>query len=333
MPSPSVPSRFGEFDPRQRDVSRAGCRFGWGLALMLGVGTAMSERASAQILEKEVPSQARGLDVEEKLGARLPLDTILTDSSGQRVTLGSFFNTADGSTPRPVVLALVYFDCPVVCSAVLQKLRECYDKLDYTVGHQFNSVMISFDPRDTTASAAEKKATELSLYLREVDADTRKGWEFLTGDETSVRGIADAVGFRYRQLENGEFSHPVCLFVITPDGRVSRYFYGFEYPPRDMKLALIEASEGKLAKSVGDRFLAFCYMYDPTAGTYSLQAMRIMQAGGVLSAGGVFGAVGVMWMTERRRKRRGHVASAERPSSGSSADEHNGRGSAQVAAS
>lgn len=331
MRGPSIHSRMSEYAPQKAPHAVRHLRRG--IALALGLTGVLCPPLSAQVIEKEVPSQARGLDVEEKLGARLPLDTILTDSSGQSVTLGSFFNTASGSTPRPVVLALVYFHCPVVCSAVLQKLRECYDKLDYTVGHEFNSVMISFDPRDTTASAAEKKATELSLYGREVDADTRRGWEFLTGDEAAVRGIADAVGFRYRQLENGEFSHPVCLFVITPDGRVSRYFYGFEYPPRDMKLALIEASEGKLAKSVGDRFLAFCYMYDPTAGTYSLQAMRIMQAGGVLSAGGVFGAVGVMWMTERRRKRRGGSALVVGSMVGGDADQHKGRGGAEVAAS
>jgi protein SCO1 len=279
----------------------------------------MSPAASAQINQKQVPSQAQGLDVEEKQGTMLPLDTPLTNSRGEMITLGKYFNTKNGSTPRPVVLALVYYDCPVVCSAVMDKMRECFDKLDYTPGHEFNCVMISFDDRETTAMAAEKKAYTLSVYGRPVDSLVQQGWEFHTGAPEAVRAIADATGFRYRQLENGEFSHPVCIFVITPEGRVSRYFYGFEYPARDMKLALIEASEGKLAKSLGDRFLQFCYMYDPSLGAYSLQAMRIMQAGGVVSAGLVFGTIGVLWTAERRKRRRIMAAKEHRRASPSAA--------------
>lgn len=271
--------------------------------------------AHAQLLSKELPPDARGLDVEEKPGAPLPLDTQFTNSQGITEMLGRYFTPPSESNPaglggKPAVLVLAYYRCPVVCAAVLDKLTDSFNGMDYTPGREFNCLVISFDERDTTKDAAEKRELIYAGYDRPISADIRNGWQFFTGSPTSVRQVAEAVGFRYRQLENGEYSHPICLFVITPEGKVSRYFYGFEYPSRDMKLALIEASEGRIARSLGDRLLAFCYMYDPSRGAYTLQAMRVMQIGGALSAAGVFGVVGVLLVRERLRRRKRPAAPA-----------------------
>lgn len=269
--------------------------------------------ARAQFIEDQVPVQARGLDVQEKPGALLPLDARLVRADGKAVTLGDYLKPHDQGG-KPTILALVYFRCPVVCSAVLDKLGECLDKLDYTVGDEFQTLVISFDERETTEDAKKAKEMHLLAYDREVTDSVRAGYEFFTGPPDSIRVIAETVGFQFRRLANGEYSHPVVLFVLTPDGKVSRYFYGFEYPPRDMKLALIEASEGKVAASIGDRLLAFCFMYDPSLGRYTLQVMRVMQLGGLLSMACVFGAVGVLLFSERRKRRRLREAGAAAPS-------------------
>jgi protein SCO1/2 len=286
------------------------------LACLLAV-LAMALPARAQLLEKEVPADARGLDVEEKPGAMLPLDTPLIRSDGKQVMLGDYFRPtpSDPSFPaaKPTILALVYFSCPVTCSAVMDKLTASMSKLDFTVGDQYNTLLISFDPTETPKQALEQKQMHLLAYDRPETPAIRSGFEFFTTDAGSAKAIADATGFRYRRLQNGQYSHPVCIFVITPEGKVSRYFYGFDYPARDVKLALLEAGEGKVARSLGDRVLMFCYMYDPTKGRYTLQAMRVMQIGGVITMTVVFSMIGVLIGAERLRRRR-KAANPDQPS-------------------
>lgn len=293
------------------------------LVCVVGAAALMGQGVSAQILEKDVPADARGLDVVEKPGAMLPLDTPLIRSDGKTVMLGDYFKptSADPSIPsgKPTILALVYFSCPVTCTAVMDKMTACMSNLDSTVGTDYNALLISFDPDETTKQARDAKDMHLSGLGRDITPSIRSGFEFFTAAANSSKSIADATGFRYRRLPNGQYSHPVCIFVISPEGKVSRYFYGFDYPARDMKLALLEAGEGKFTKSIGDRVLQFCYMYDPAKGRYTLQAMRVMQAGGIVTMTIVFSMIGVMLGVERLRRRRKAGNSVQSPGAGGSA--------------
>lgn len=279
------------------------------LACAMAAGLMLTSAAAAQILEKEVPADARGLDVEEKPGAMLPLDTPLFRSDGKQVMLGDYFKSVDPAaasdlpSAKPTIIALVYYRCPVTCTAVMDKVVACMNKLEYSVGTEYNTLFISFDPDETPKQSREVKALHLAAYDRPETPAIKAGFEFFTGAANSVKSIADAVGFRYRRLQNGEYSHPVAIFVATPGGKVSRYFYGFDYPPRDMKLALLEAAEGKFTPSIGDRLLQFCYMYDPAKGRFTLQAMRVMQVGGTLSMIVVFSVIGLLLLAERARRR------------------------------
>jgi protein SCO1/2 len=273
-------------------------------ALVALVAFVTAPAARAQLLDKELPRQIRGLDVVEHLGALVPLDLKFTSAQGKTVPLGTYFNQG-----KPVILVLAYYTCPTVCTVVMDKLAECLDHLDYTVGKDFNIAVVSIDPTNTTKMAADKKDLYLTAYGHEADkAAVAAGWEFHTATLENSRRLAEAVGWQYRFLpESGQYSHPVAIMVLTPDGRVARYIYGLEYPPRDVKLALLEAAGGKIASaSLGDRFLMFCFHYDPSRGTYSLAAMRVMRVAGVLMALGVGSLVALLKLSERSKaKRRG----------------------------
>lgn len=254
--------------------------------------------ARAQKLLADVPEQAQGLDIEEKVGNTLPLDEVFTNADGKQVRLGDYFK--DG---KPAVLALVYYKCPVICTVMMEKIAESLQDLDLTVGQDFNCLLVSFNPAETTQDASGRREAYLAGYNRPVTADVRAGWQFHTSQAAAVKELADAVGFKYKRLENGEYSHPACIFVITPEGKVSRYIYGFSYPARNLKLSLLDATEGKLVKSVGDRLLFFCYMYDDATGTYTLQVIRVMQIAGAATVIGLGGLIGLMILSERVRRR------------------------------
>lgn len=266
--------------------------------------------AAAQVLMKEPPKEIRGLDVIEKSGERAALDVQLTDSMGNAVPFSDMF---DGE--RPVVLALVYYTCPVACPAILGKLQGLFNSLDHSIGRDYRVAIVSFDPRNTTEMAAEKKAAYQLGYRLEgrgvTAAEVAEGWEFFTAPALSSRTLADSVGFQYRFLpESGEYAHPTMFVVLTPDGVVSRYFYGFGYPPRDVKLALLEASEGKTARTLGERFLLFCYHYDAASGTYTLAAVRVMQLGGIATIVLLGGLVAGLKLAEKRRSKNRPVPAA-----------------------
>lgn len=248
--------------------------------------------------EMRRPREVEGLDVEERVGFPLPMELQFTTSDGRRVQLGDYFKSN-----KPAVIAMVYYKCPVVCDIVMQKLTESFGGMDYAVGEDFNALYFSFDSAETPAEAAAAKRGHLSNYPKPVTPAVEAGWQFHVGDTDSARQLADALGFKYRRLANGQFSHPAAIFVITPEGRISRYMYGYSYPSRDMKLSLIDATNGKLVKSLGDRFLSWCYMYDPSQGKYSLVAMRVMQLSGVISALCVATLVGTLFVGERIRRR------------------------------
>jgi protein SCO1/2 len=245
------------------------------------------------------PTPAEGLTLIEHGGDQVPLDLVFRDTNTRAVPLANYFD--DG---RPVVLALLYYRCPVVCSVIMERMVESFNGLDYRVGRDFNVVYVSIDEEENPTIAGAKKNEVLSDYAFGAGAEVRDNWAFLTGDPASVKRLADAVGYQYRRLPNGEYAHPVAFAVLSPGGTISRYIYGYEYPPRQMKLALLDASEGKVAKSLADRVLHFCFRYDPNEGAYTLQAMRVMQLGGVLTLIFLGGLIGGFLLLERRKRRR-----------------------------
>jgi protein SCO1 len=267
---------------------------GWALAL----GAPFSA-ADAQVLMKEPPKAIRGLDVFEQLGEKLPADLTFTTSDNRTVALGDYFKQP---ASKPTIVALVYYSCPTVCSVVLSKLATCLEQLDYTLGKDFNCLVFGFKDEETVIHAAGAKARYTSEYKS--GGDALAGWQFHVGQPETTQKLADALGFQYRRLDDGEYAHPVALFIVTPDGTIARYIYGFDYKPAEMKLALLEASNGDIAQSIGDRFLHFCYRYDPTAGTYTLQAFRVMQIGGIVAVVGVGSLIIALRVGESLRKRR-----------------------------
>lgn len=249
--------------------------------------------------DNTAPAQQQDIAVVEHLGNAVPLNLPFLNAKGETVTLADAF-----PGDRPVVLALVYYDCPVVCGVVMGKLTEAFQGLDFTIGEDFNVVFASIDPSETPVLASSVKDRYLAMYDRPSASRAAEGWSFLTSPADSTRTLAKAVGWEYKPVADGEFSHPVCIFVLTPEGEIARYVYGVGYEPKTMRMALLEASEGKISESLGDKVLMFCFRYDPTKGKYSLAAFRVVQLGGVVSVLGVGALIGIMLMTERIRRRR-----------------------------
>jgi protein SCO1 len=210
------------------------------------------------------------------------------------VKLGDYFGA------RPVVLAFVYYECPMLCTQVLNGLTNTLSVLSESVGREFDVVTVSFDPRETSVLAAGKKKAYLDRYKREGAA---AGWHFLTGDEASIAALTGAAGFRYAwDADTSQFAHASGIVVATPEGRLSRYFFGIEYAPRDLKFALMESSAGKIG-SLADQLLLYCYHYDPVKGSYSFIALNALRLGGAVT---VVALVSFIVVAIRREHRAGH---------------------------
>ncbi|MEQ8850572.1 MAG: SCO family protein [Phycisphaerales bacterium] len=268
------------------------------ISAALAAAIACAPAHAQRLRDRSEIKQLQGVDLEERIGETIPLDIELVDSNGQTVTLGEQLGG------RPTVLALVYYDCPVVCSVVMDRLAESMNGLDYAVGEDYSTVVISFDPTETTEQALGRKQVYLSGYTQPVTPATQSGWTFHTADAIEIAKLTNAVGFNVQKLDNGEYSHPVGLCVLSPEGKISRYMYGFDYPPKQMKLALLEASEGKVAQSLGDRLMMFCYTYDPTAGAYTMEAMTVMRIGAGLTVIVLTVLISGLLIAERARRRR-----------------------------
>lgn len=235
-----------------------------------------------------------GLD--QKLGEQVPLGLEFRDESGRTVHLRDYFGE------RPVLLTLVYYECPMLCSLILNGTVRALRTLEFDVGREFDVLTVSIDPEETPELAAAKRMEYLSSYRRE---GAEKGWHFLTGREDQIRQLADSVGFRYAlDPASGEYAHAAGIMVLTPEGKVARYFYGVEYSPRDLKLGLIEASEKKIGSPV-DQLLLLCYHYDPLSGRYNFAVMTAVRVGGVLT---VLGIVTLLWTLIRRERKSGSAA-------------------------
>ena len=269
---------------------------------MAALGSAASH---GQVALKDPPSAIKGLEIVEHLGATIPLELEFTDASGKRLPLKSMFGqAAKRGGQKPVVIALVYYRCPMQCKTILYKLTNRFDQLDLTIGDDFNVAVVSFDPSESREAAARTKAEQFTLYTRERPPTLDESWRFMTSDGANARTLADSIGFPYRYLpESNEYSHGTVIFVLTPEGKISRYLYGIDYPPEQLKLALLEASNGKIGTTM-DRVFLWCFHYDPDAGAYTVQAVRVMQLGGALTLGSLGGLMAVLWSLDRRRRRK-----------------------------
>jgi protein SCO1/2 len=243
-----------------------------------------------------VPAPLREIGFDQRLDERVPMDVEFKDDEGRMVRLGEYFGR------KPVVLAFVYYDCPMLCTMVLSSITSTLGVLSLDPGKDFELVMVSFDPRETPELAARKKAEYLHRYDRPAAAG---GWHFLTGTPPSIERLTKAAGFRYAwDEETQQFAHPAGIVVLTPDGRLARYLFGLEYGPRDLRLALVEASEGRIGTAV-DAALLYCYHYDPMTGRYGLVVMRLLRIAGAATvvALGTF----VFVMLRRDRRMRGRI--------------------------
>jgi protein SCO1/2 len=226
-----------------------------------------------------LPPGLQNVGFDPVLNAQIPLETPFTDEAGQPVKFGQYFGHN-----KPVLLALVYYGCPMLCNQVEQGVVGSLKMLSFNPGHDYDVVFVSFDPRENTAMAAEKKKSALEHFQRPATAD---GWHFLTGTKESIAAITHAANFRYKLDERTNiFAHASGIMLLTPDGRISRYFYGIEYPSRDMRLGLVDASAGKIGSPI-DHVLLFCYQYDPSSATYSASILKIVRLAGILTVLGI----------------------------------------------
>lgn len=239
----------------------------------------------------QVPLVLRDIGFDQRLGEPLPLDAQFRDEAGRPVRLGQYFGQ------KPVIVSVVYYGCPMLCTLSLNGLASGLDALGFDVGKEFEVVTVSFDPREGPELAAAKKAAYLKRYTR---PGAEAGWHFLTGDKAAVDALTHAIGFRYKWDERtAQFAHPAGLVVATPAGIIARYLYGVEYTPKDLRFALVEASENKVGTPL-DRAVLYCYKYDPTSGKYGAAVMRLVRVAAALTVLGLGGLVIVMRRREGR---------------------------------
>lgn len=250
-------------------------------------------------LKVKLPAALQGVGIDQKLDEQVPLNLVFRDEAGRSVPLAAFFHG------KPVLLTLVYYRCPMLCTQILSGVVSSLKAVSFDPGRDFEVVSVSFDPKDTPETAAEKKANYLRRYNR---PNTANGFHFLTGDETNIKALTDAVGFHYRYDPiTQQFAHASGIMILTPDGRLSRYFYGVEYAPRDVRLGLVEASANKIGTPV-DAALLFCFHYDPATGKYGAVAINLLRAGGAAFALLFGGFLLAAWRRDSRADRRAHAS-------------------------
>jgi protein SCO1/2 len=234
------------------------------------------------------PEALQGVGIDQRLNERLPLDLVFRDESGSDVKLRHYFSG------KPVILVLVYYTCPMLCNQELNGLIGTLKTLSFSAGREFNVVAVSFDPRDTPETAMAKKQAYVTRYQR---ATAESGLHFLTGADSSIQALTEAVGFHYRfDSETNQYVHASGIMVVTAEGKLSRYFYGIDYSPRDVRLGLVEASDNKIGSPV-DQILLFCYHYDPVTGKYGPVIMNVIRLGGLVT----FVGVAIIVLVVRRR--------------------------------
>jgi protein SCO1/2 len=240
------------------------------------------------------PQELKKVQFEQNLGVQVPLDLPFRDETGRAVRLSQYFNG------RPVVLALVYYECPMLCTQALNGLVRSLKVLSLEPGRDYNVVTVSFNPKETPAEAAEKKDHYLQLLQK---PDASNAWHFLTGDDASIRVLTETVGFHYvYDAVTKTYAHPTGIIVLTAEGKTSKYIYGIDYGPRDLRLALVEASDHKIGTPV-DRLVLYCYHYDPTTGKYGLVLMNVLRLAGALTVVCIVGFIMILRFREKRMVR------------------------------
>jgi len=247
-------------------------------------------------LKPALPGALAGVNIEQRLDQQVPLDVNFRDEAGRAMPLAGLFESG-----KPVILALVYYRCPMLCTEILTGLESSLKAVSLDAGKDFNVVSISFDRKDTPELAAAKKQMYLKRYNR---PNAANGWHFLTGDAANIKALTEAVGFHYKyDPATEQFAHASAIMILTPEGRISKYFYGVDYSPRDLRLGLVEASQEKIGTPV-DQILLYCYHYDPSTGKYGAIAINILRG-----AAGTFVLVGgaillVFFRREARAQKR-----------------------------
>ena len=235
------------------------------------------------------PSLLKEVGIDQKLNQSIPLNLEFRDEHGKPVQLGEYFGQ------KPVILSMVYYNCPMLCTQVLNGLESSLKLIPMDIGKQFNVVTVSIDPTERPVLAEAKQALYTGLYGRPQAA---AGWHFLTGNEQQIRQLANALGFRYAyDPDSKQFAHASAVMLLTPEGKISRYFYGIQFSSRDMRLGLVEASEGKIGTPV-DQVLLFCYHYDPSTGKYGLLISRLIQLAGAVTVLAIASLILVLYKKE-----------------------------------
>ncbi|MDR3608069.1 MAG: SCO family protein [Oligoflexia bacterium] len=300
-----------------RFISQFAWAFGFFLAASVGFAetsaqfNAQNGAPATQDTPGQLPAELKDVGMTEHLGSRISLESLrFRDEAGKPVVLADYFKSG-----RPVLLALVYYNCPNLCNFVLNGLVTSLRSMDWVPGKQFDVVAVSVDPRERPEDAAHKKATYLASYRK---PETAPGWHFLTADPTqsvaaarqsepptngAVTQLAHEVGFGYRWMGD-QYAHSSAIYVLTPEGRISHYLYGIEFPEASLRLSLLEASNGKIG-SIMDRVVLFCYHYDPQTRKYSPYVMHLMQAGGGMTVLVMGLSFLIFWSGERRRQLKG----------------------------
>jgi protein SCO1/2 len=235
----------------------------------LVLAAACAGTSDAQQYQFGLPKMVEGVGIDQKLNGQIPLELTFTDETGQAVRLGQYFRG------KPVVLALVYYECPMLCDMVLNGLTHSMEQISLDLGKDFDVINVSFNPRESWQLAAAKKANYVEKYQRK---GAQQGWHFLTGKAESIHALTEAAGFHYRyDAVNKQYAHASGIMILTPEGKLARYFYGIEYKPMDFRLGLVEASQNKIGTAT-DQILLFCYHYDPTTGKYGMTIMNTLRA-------------------------------------------------------
>jgi protein SCO1/2 len=268
------------------------------LSLAAAILLALPAPAAAQMGPVPPPPMAatpgvlQEVGFDQKLGEAIPLDLAFKDETGKDVKLGDYFGK------KPVVLSLVYYQCPMLCTISLNGLAGALEVLSFVPGQEFNVLTVSFDPHEGPVLAAAKKKAYMARYKR---SDAEKGWHFLTGSKEATEALTKAVGFRYAWDEaTKQWAHPAGVVVITPEGRISHYLFGVEYSPKDLRLALVDSAGGKIGNPI-DHVLLYCYSYDPKTGSYSASILNLVRLGAVATVIALGGFI--LTTTMRRRPR------------------------------
>ena len=285
-------------------MARACVMAALGLTLLGG----SSFRAVAQVsspgekqmgdVSDHLPKLLDKVTITQKLNQQLPLNAEFVDETGKAVHLGDYFGK------RPAILALVYYNCPILCSEELKGLAGALEMVNFTPGKDFDVVVVSIDPAEKPELAAQQKRKYLKFYGK---PETANGWHFLTGQKPAIDAISDAAGFGYVRMPGPDgkmtqFAHASSIEIVTPEGKMAQYYLGVEYSPKDLRLGLVEASDHKIGTPV-DEILTYCYHYDPRQNTHSLVVARVVQLGGVFTVMGLGGFMAAMFRSDRKKSK------------------------------